>query len=263
MFDFLNAIFKNRALLWTLTKNDFRQKYFGNFLGIAWAFILPAITIGILWFVFQVGFKSKPVGDFPFILWLVAGMFPWFYFSEGLSNGTNSIVANAFLVKKVVFRVSLLPIVSLATAFIVHLFFIFFMFSMFIYYGYSPNIYWLQIIYYLFATSILLLGLSWFTSSVLVFFKDMGQIVAMLIQVGFWFTPIFWSMSMIPDKYHWIIKANPVYYIIKGYRDSMINHEWFWYDKTMTIYFWVVTLTIFIIGGLTFKKLKPHFADVL
>ncbi|RUM70409.1 MAG: ABC transporter permease [Sulfurovum sp.] len=263
MFNFLKAIYQNRVLLWTLTKNEFKQRYFGNFLGVAWAFILPAVTIGILWFVFQVGFKSKPINDFPFILWLVTGMFPWFYFSEGLSNGTNSIVANGFLVKKVVFRVSLLPIVSIATAFIVHLFFIFIMFAMFIYYGYAPNLYWLQIIYYLFATSILLLGLSWFTSSIMVFFKDMGQIVAMVIQVGFWFTPIFWSISQVPEKYHWVIKANPVYYIIKGYRDSMMNHEWFWYDKTLTLYFWIVTLAIFVIGGLTFKKLKPHFADVL
>ncbi|CAA6819957.1 MAG: Teichoic acid translocation permease protein TagG [uncultured Sulfurovum sp.] len=263
MLNFIKAIFQNKALLWTLTKNDFKQKYFGNILGVAWAFILPAATIGILWFVFQVGFKSQPIDNFPFILWLVAGMFPWFYFSEGLSNGTNSIVANGFLVKKVVFRISLLPIVSISTALVVHLFFIVFMFGMFIYYGYSPEIYWIQILYYLFATSILLLGLSWLTSSIVVFFKDIGQFVAMVIQFGFWLTPIFWSLKMVPEEYHWFIKANPIHYIVKGYRDSMINQTWFWEDVTLMVYFWVVTLSIFILGGLTFKKLKPHFADVL
>lgn len=263
MFGFLKAIFDNKTLLWSLTKNDFKQKYFGNLLGVAWAFILPAATIAILWFVFQIGFKSQPIDNFPFILWLVAGMFPWFYFSEGLSNGTNSIIANGFLVKKVVFRISLLPIVSLSTALIVHLFFVFFMFGMFIYYGYPPEIYWIQIIYYIFATTILLLGLSWLTSSIMVFFKDIGQIIAMFIQFGFWGTPIFWSLKMVPEEYHWIIKANPVHYIVKGYRDSMINHEWFWQDQTLTLYFWTVTLFIFVLGGLTFKKLKPHFADVL
>ena len=263
MFGFLQAIFQNRLLLWSLTKNDFKQKYLGNFLGVAWAFILPTSTIVILWFVFQIGFKSKPIDNFPFILWLVVGMFPWFFFAEGLTNGTNSITANGFLVKKVVFRVSLLPIVSLMTALIVHVFFIFFMFAMFIYYGYSPELYWLQIFYYLFAASMLLLGLSWITSSVVVFFKDIGQFVAMIIQFGFWLTPIFWSMKMVPEQYHWVIKINPVYYIIEGYRDSMINHKWFWEDTTMTIYFWVVTLLFFILGGLTFKKLRPHFADVL
>ena len=263
MLDFLKAIIKNRTLLLSLTKNDLKQKYQGNFLGVAWALIQPTATIIIFWFVFQVGFKSKPVDNFPFILWLVAGMFPWFYFAEGLSNGTNSIIANSFLVKKVVFRVSLLPIVSLLSALGIHIFFIFFMFAMFMYYGYMPEIYWLQLIYYVFALSVFLLGLSWITSSVVVFFKDMGQLVAIIIQFGFWLTPIFWNIMIIPEKYHWLIELNPIVYIIEGYRNSMIYHKWFWEDMHMTIYFWIVTMVIFMIGGLTFKKLRPHFADVL
>jgi len=263
LLDFLKAIMKNRTLLLSLTKNDLKQKYQGNFLGVAWALIQPTATIIIFWFVFQVGFKSKPVDDFPFILWLVTGMFPWFYFAEGLSNGTNSIIANSFLVKKVVFRVSLLPIVSLLSALGIHIFFIFFMFAMFMYYGYMPEIYWLQLIYYVFALSVFLLGLSWITSSVVVFFKDMGQLVAIIIQFGFWLTPIFWNIKIIPEKYHWLIELNPIVYIIEGYRNSMIYHKWFWEDMHMTIYFWMVTIVIFIIGGLTFKKLRPHFADVL
>jgi len=263
LLDFLKAIIKNRTLLWSLTKNDFNQKYLGNFLGVAWAFIQPTATIMIFWFVFQVGFKSQPVDDFPFILWLVAGMFPWFFFSEGMSTGTNSIVANSFLVKKVVFRVSLLPIISLISALAIHIFFVFFMFTMFIYYGYTPEWHWLQVIYYVFATTVLLLGLSWITSSVVVFFKDMGQLVAMVIQFGFWLTPIFWNMNMVPPRYHWIIELNPMVYVIEGYRNSMIYHKWFWEDMNMTIYFWMVTAAIFVIGGLTFKRLRPHFADVL
>ncbi len=263
MLDFLKAIIKNRTLLLSLTKNDLKQKYQGNFLGVAWALIQPTATIVIFWFVFQVGFKSKPVDNFPFILWLVTGMFPWFYFAEGLSNGTNSIIANSFLVKKVVFRVSLLPIVSLLSALGIHIFFIFFMFAMFMYYGYMPDIYWLQLIYYVFALSVFLLGLSWITSSVVVFFKDMGQFVAIIIQFGFWLTPIFWNITIIPEKYHWLIELNPIVYIIEGYRNSMIYHKWFWEDMHMTIYFWIVTMVIFMIGGLTFKKLRPHFADVL
>jgi len=263
LFNFLKAIFQNRVLLWSLTKNDFKQRYLGNMLGVLWAFIQPTVTILIFWFIFQVGFKAQPVDDFPFILWLIAGMFPWFYFAEGLSNGTNSIVANNFLVKKVVFRVSLLPIVSLMTALAIHAFFICCMFAMFLYYGYSAEVYWLQIPYYLFSLSVLLLGLSWLTSSIVVFFKDMGQFVAMMIQFGFWLTPIFWSMKVVPEKYHWIVQLNPLVYIINGYRNSMIYHQWFWNDINMTLYFWLVTAGIFILGGLTFRKLRPHFADVL
>lgn len=263
MFEFLRTTYQFKSLLWSLTKNDFKQKYLGNFLGIAWAFIQPTATILIFWFVFQVGFKSKPVDDFPFILWLVAGMFPWFFFAESLSTGTNSIISNSFLVKKVVFRISLLPIISLLSALAIHIFFIFFMFVMFIYYGYTPEIYWLQIIYYLFALIILLLGLSWLTASIVVFFKDIGQFVAVIIQFGFWLTPIFWHIKIAPVKYHWILELNPMMYIIEGYRNSMIYHKWFFEDIDKAIYFWSVTIIIFFLGGLTFRKLRPHFADVL
>ena len=263
MFEFLRAIFENRKLLFALTKNDFKQRYVGNFLGIAWAFIQPTATVLIFWFVFQVGFKSQPVDNFPFILWLVAGMFPWFFFAEGLSAGTQSILGNAFLVKKVVFRVSLLPVIPLLSALMVHLFFVAFMYAMFLYYGYPPSPYWLQVFYYLFALFVLLLGLSWITSSVVVFFRDMGQLVTMLIQFGFWLTPIFWSIEMIPEPYRWIIRLNPMVYIVEGYRDSMIYHVWFWQKPGMTLYYWAVTGAIFVLGAVTFKRLRPHFADVL
>jgi lipopolysaccharide transport system permease protein/teichoic acid transport system permease protein len=231
--------------------------------GIAWAIIQPTVTILIFWFVFQVGFKSQPVDNFPFILWFIAGVLPWFFFSEALATGTNSILDNSFLVKKIVFRISLLPIIKLITALIVHLFFILFMIGMFLFYGYGFELYWLQIIYYLFATLILALGISWITSSVVVFFKDVGQFVSMILQFGFWLTPIFWSLKMVPEQYHWIIKLNPVVYIIDGYRNSMIYHVWFWHDLGSSIYFWLITGIIFVLGGLTFKKLRPHFADVL
>lgn len=263
MFDFFKAIMQNRRLLFELTKNDFKQKYIGNYLGVFWAFIQPAVTILIFWFIFQVGFKSKPVDNFPFVLWLVAGMFAWFFFAEALTNATNSIIANSFLVKKVVFRVSLLPIVPLLASLVVHIFFIFIIFAMFIAYGYMPNLYWLQIFYYIFSLSVLILGLSWFTSSVVIFFKDMGQIISIIIQFGFWLTPVFWSIHIIPQKYHWLIKLNPMYYIIEGYRNSLIYHKWFWQDMHTTIYYWSVTAVIFAIGVLTFKRLRPHFADVL
>ncbi len=263
MISFLKAIFQNRSLLYSLAKSDFKQRYLGSYLGILWAFIQPTFTVLIFWFVFQVGFKAQPVDNFPFILWLIAGMIPWFFFSDSLASATNSIIENNFLVKKVVFRVSIVPIIKLISAFIVHLFFVFFMFLMFIYYGYTPTLYWLQIFYYMFATIVLLLGLSWITSSVVIFFRDMGQLVAMVLQFGFWLTPIFWSISIIPEKYHFLIKLNPLFYIIEGYRNSLIYNRWFWQDLNLTIYFWVITGAIFMLGAFTFKRLRPHFADVL
>jgi lipopolysaccharide transport system permease protein/teichoic acid transport system permease protein len=243
--------------------NDFRQRYLGSYLGILWAFIQPTITVLIFWFVFQVGFKSQPVNDVPFILWLIAGMFPWFFFNDALSNATNAVMENSYLVKKIVFKVSFLPIIKILSALIVHLFFVFFMYGLFMVYGYVFDLHWLQVFYYLGAMIVLILGISYITSSVVVFFRDMGQLVAMLLQFGFWMTPIFWSIGMVPAKYQWLIKLNPLYYIVEGYRDSMIHHVWFWEKPMLTLYFWIVALGMLALGFSTFKRLKPHFADVL
>ncbi len=253
----------NLRLLYSLTKNDFRQEYLGSYLGIAWAFIQPVITVLIFWFVFQVGFKAKPINDVPFILWLISGMFPWFFFTNAVGNATHAVTENAYLVKKIVFQVGFLPLIKIFSALVVHLFFIVFMYGLFMVYGYSFNLYWLQVFYYLGAMIVLILGISYITSAVVIFFKDMGQLVMMLLQFGFWLTPIFWSINMIPVKYHWLIKLNPLVYIIEGYRDSMIEHVWFWQKPQMTLYFWVVTAIMVGVGWHTFRKLRPHFADVL
>ena len=262
-FQFILDLWHNRYLLWDLTKKDLKQRYLGSYLGILWAFIQPTITVFIFWFVFQVGFKSMPVDNFPFILWLICGMFPWFFFSEAWSSATNSIIANSFLVKKVVFRVSLLPIIQIMSALLVNLFFIAVLFMMFALYGHMPNIYNLQVVYYLFALICLTFGLSLITSSLIIFLKDIGQLVGMMLQFGFWGTPIFWSLKILPEQYQWILKINPMYYIVEGYRNSFIYHEWFWNLGWTNLSFWLITICIGLFGVFIFKKLRPHFADVL
>ena len=260
---FFLDILQQRKLLWNLTKKDLQMRYLGSYLGILWAFIQPTITILIFWFVFLVGFKSMPVDNFPFILWLMCGMLPWFFISDSLQSATNSILESSYLVKKVLFRVSLLPMIKILSAFIVHLFFIGVLFSMFSVYGYKPNVYNLQVIYYVFAAFCLVLGLSWLFSTLTIFLKDVGQMIAMFLQFGFWFTPIFWSLKMIPEEYATLFRYNPAYYIIEGYRSSFIYQKWFWNDMELTIYYWSFTLVVLILGALVFKKMRPHFADVL
>ncbi len=261
--NFLLDLYRNRNLILQLTARDFKTRFLGSYLGLLWAFIQPMVTILIFWFVFEVGFKSAPVGDFPFILWLITGIIPWFFIADTLSSATNCIVENSFLVKKVVFRVSMLPIVKLLSALVIHLFFVVVIFAFFMAYGIWPTLYSLQVFYYGFAMIVMLLGLSWLTSALVIFLKDVGQIVAMCLQFGFWLTPIFWSLQMLPEKYHIFLKLNPVYYIIQGYRDSFIHNIWFWEHPVYTAYYWLFTAIIFVLGAVVFSRLRPHFADVL
>jgi lipopolysaccharide transport system permease protein/teichoic acid transport system permease protein len=250
-------------LIIELSKSDFKKRYFGSYLGIIWAFIQPLISLLLFWFVFQVGFRSTPIDDAPFILWLACAIIPWNFFAEAVQTSTNSVIENSFLVKKVVFKLEILPVIKIYSALFVHLFFILFLLVMFFLYGYSFSLYYLQIFYYLFASILLVLGISWITSSVVLFFKDTAQIVLMFVQFGFWLTPIFYSINTIPERYQFLLKMNPMYYITDGYRRIFIYKQWFWQDMKLTIYFWIVTIILLFTGYFLYRKLKPHFADVL
>lgn len=121
----------------------------------------------------------------------------------------------------------------------------------------------IQILYYLLATILLSLSISYITATLVVFVKDVGQIVGVFIQLFFWLTPIFWNLNIVEDKYQFFFKLNPVFYIVEGYRDTFINHKWFWEHPSMTIYFWAIVIIAGTIGIKIFKKMKSHFADVL
>lgn len=261
---YIRDIKESRRVLLKLAINDFKVKYAGSYLGIIWAFIQPIVTIFVFWFVFQVGFKNPPVvGDFPFVLWLICGLIPWFFFSDALSNATNCLLEYNYLVKKVVFRVSILPIMKIVSSLFVHLFFVLFIFLMFLIYGYEVDIYYIQVFYYILSSIMFLLGLSWLTSSVVIFFKDLKELINIVLQLGFWLTPIFWNYEILPGRFQNIIKLNPMFYIVGGFRDTFINKVWFWERLNHTLYFWVLTVVLFIGGSLIFRRLRPHFSDVL
>ena len=257
-------IYRDRAMFWTLVKNDFRARFAGSYLGLFWAFFQPVITIVLYWFVFQVGLRSGNVSDHPFILFLVSGLIPWFYFSEAWNGGANSLLEYNYLVKKVVFNVGMLPVLKVVSAIFVHLFFVAFALLMRALYGYSFDLHLLQLLYYIPCTAFLVLGLSYITAACTVFFRDMTQIVNILLTIGIWATPIFWNArATLPGKLQLLFKLNPVYYIVDGFRDTLLDSIWFWDKPSWSIYFWCISILIYLIGVKVFNKLKPHFSDVL
>lgn len=263
-------LYQNRKLIGNLAKNDFKTRFAGSYLGIVWAFVQPIVTVLVYWFVFEKGLRANGVDmksgiSVPYVLWLIAGLVPWFFFSEALNSGTNALVEYSYLVKKVVFKISILPIVKVVSALFVHVFFIVFMLVLYCCYGFRLDLYTLQIVYYSFAMFMLVIALTYATCAIVVFFKDLSQIINIILQVGVWMTPIMWNidtMDLSPALLT-IFKLNPMYYIVAGYRDSLINKVWFWERPGITMYFWLLTIVIMGLGAVIFKRLKIHFADVL
>lgn len=250
-----------------LAKADFRKRFVGSYFGVIWMFVQPLVTIAIYALIFGWGFKSPPpVPNVSYTLWLIPGIVPWFFFSESLNNITGILQEYSYLVKKVVFPVELLPIIKLVSCFLVHLCFVAMMILVYLISGIQPRISWIQICYYSFAASMLAVGVGYLTSAVNVFFKDMAQIVQICLQFGIWLAPIMYDELLFTGRAPWVgtvLKLNPFYYIVAGYRDSMITGAGFWMRPTLSVYFWVVTLAVFYLGLKFFTKMRPHFSDVL
>lgn len=263
MLYFFKLVSAQKHIVWSLAKSDFRSRYLGSAFGGLWAFILPLVNLSIMWFAFQQGLKTSPKEGVPFILWLVTGMFPWTFFSDSVLSASNSIIEKSFLVKKMVFHVELLPLIKVFAALIPFLFLSLVMLLMFVGYGYWPDVFWLQIPYYALCMIALVLGICWLTSSLVVFYRDLGQVVGLVLQLGFWVTPIFWSPDHLPEQFKFITFLNPINYVISGYRSSLISKTWFWQDSLQTLYFWILILTIWFVGFYVFRRLRPHFSDVL
>lgn len=267
----LSHLVSSRKLIWNLARNDIKKKFAGSYFGVIWAFVQPVITVLLYWFVFEKGLNSKATDlrtgiEIPFVLWLMAGLVPWFYFQEALNGGTGVLVEYSYLVKKVVFQIDTLPVVKVISSLFTHLFFVVFAIAVFAFMGYYPDLYTLQVVYYSICMIVFTTGIVYATGAITVFFRDMKEVVAILLQVGMWVTPIMWSfesMAQIPDWAKTILKLNPMYYVVSGYRDSLIHKIGFWENPGLTIYFWVVSILIFVLGTSVFKRLRPHFADVL
>ncbi len=256
-------VFSKRRLIFDLSRADFKKRFVGSYFGLLWIFVQPVVTILIYYCVFQLALRTTPHdGEFPYVVWLIPGIIPWFYFSEALNHAVRCLEDYSYLVKKVVFKVSILPLIKIVSCGFVHAIYLLIMLAALLLLGASPSVYWLQIVYYSICMIVLITAISMFTSAVQVFFKDMSQIVAIVLQLGMWVTPIMWEYQR-AGRFLWILKCNPMYYIVEGYRDSILYHRGFFTHPVMTLYFWAVTLVLLVFGTLIFKKCKPHFADVL
>ena len=261
-------LYQSRHLIWKLAKNDFKKRYAGSYLGAVWAMAQPVVTVAMYYVVFDLIMDSRAGVlrdgvEVPFVLFLTAGLVPWFFFSEALTNGTNALLEYNYLVKKVVFKISILPIIKIIAATFIHAFFVVVMLIIAALYGYYPSIYTIQLVYYSFCLFVFVLALCYTTCAVVVFFKDLSQIINIALQIGMWATPILWNMDGLGDTWRFIVKLNPLVYIVNGYRSAIYEQEWFFWDFFSTMYFWIVTVVLFGVGALVFKRLKVHFADVL
>jgi ABC-type polysaccharide/polyol phosphate export permease len=177
-------------------------------------------------------------------------------------QSSNSIRTYSYLVKKVVFPVDIIPVISFVSTSFIGLFLVVIATITASVYGYFPNL--LNLIYILFAASCFIISFTRLTSALTTLVPDFGQLLNILMQLFMWFSPIVWNLNMINGKMVCIFKAFPFTYIIEGMRQSFINSTIITeHHGLYTIIFWVITIFLFVFGNYVFKKSKKDFADVI
>lgn len=252
-----------RALIAELAWNDFRVRYTGSLLGAVWAFAQPVLTILLYLFVYQVGFRSAPPEQVPFVLWLIVGIAPWFYFVDALATTTPSFLEYSFLVKKVMFDVSIVPWIKVVSSSFIHAVVWCVVLVALLVSGISPRATWLFLPYYFVAMLALVAGLGWVAAALTPFFRDLGQIVAVGLQFGFWLTPVVWPIANAPERFRGLLQLNPIFYVVDGLRDALLFGRPPWAHPYLSAYFWGFVAVAHVLRALLFRRLRPHLADVL
>ncbi|MCW3473924.1 ABC transporter permease [Rhodovastum sp. RN2-1] len=251
-------------LAWRLATLQLRDRYVSTMFGGLWAVLQPAALIAVYWFVFSYGLRlPTPASGVPFFLVLIVGLSVWFFVSDALTGGSNAIISNSYMVKKIAFPVAILPIVPVLTGLMIHGAMLGLIAVILVLNGFWPDWSWLLLGYYGVALICFLTGWSLLLSALSVFQRDLAQMLGILLQIWFWLTPIVWSPDLFPASVGRWLGLNPLYYIVMGYRQALLPGSEFAPDLLSGVVFWAATAGLLALGVKVFNGLRTEFADFL
>ena len=247
-----------KNILKTNIKKDVGGKYKNSVLGVLWSFINPLLQIAVYALVFQVILKSNIEN---YTVYLCCGLIPWQYFSSVVLRGAAVIVDNANIIKKVYFPREILPISVVASEGVN------FLISTIIILGFvilggiglSWNILWYFLI--LAIQFVVSIGVALIVSSLTVYFRDLLHLLGIVIQLLFYATPIVYAINSVPANLQWIVKINPMAYLIDSYRNIFYNKMP--PDFQGLLIALGMGIVLCIAGYFIFKKLERRFAEEL
>lgn len=260
----LNENIKNFYRTYSIAKYELMSEMRDSRLGIVWNFLSPLIQIGTYWFVFGIGIRGgKPVNGIDYFQWMIVGILVWFFINPCIIQGTNAIHSKSGIITRMKFPVSILPTTVVLKQLFNHLCMFIIVYSILIIKGFKPSIYNFAVLYYMFCAICLGISLSMVTSVLNMFTRDVKKIVASSMRMLTYVTPILWTMDKLPSTMQFIMKCNPIYYIVQGYRYSFFPYNNFQLSIKYSILFWCVILILFIVGSQLLYKFKYKFIDMI
>ena len=259
----ISAPFSNYRLFHNFTRQDFFAQFTASIGGFLWLFLTPVVHIIIYTFVFSYIFQIRSVAEFgetQFIVFMMIGYLPWFAFADAMSKSTGLLLEKAPLITKVVFPVQIVPIVGTVVPYLTHSI----GFGVFlVYLAFQGHLSWLWLLLPIifFLQFLFTMGLVAILSALCVFLRDLQQLVALLVTIWFFLTPIIYPISLIESEtIRELFLLNPMHSFINLYREIILLGDLSIINLQIIV---PVSLITYLFGGWLFMRIKHAFGDVL
>lgn len=254
-----------RWQIFLLAKADIIKTYSGAALGWIWALVRPTIMIFVFWFAFTFGLRAGGgVEGYPFALWMIPGFMAWFFMSDMLTQGANAMRKYRYLITKMKFPVSTIPTFIGFSKLFVHLCLMTIVVMIFIATGHFPDLYWIQILFYMFLMFVFFVSWGLFASMLGAMSNDFINLVKSITTAVFWLSGIMWDVKTMNIPWlQQLMYFNPVTYLATGYRNCFIYKVWFWEEPIQLGIFIAMTILMMLLAVWAYRKLIKEIPDVL
>lgn len=253
-------------LIYKLAIYNIKSEYSNHYLGVFWNILQPAMQVGLYYLVFGLGLRGGKgdVDGIPFIIHLISGLFPWLFISQSINRGSNAILSKLSIVTKMKFPSSTLLSINFVNSLINLLITTAFLLGISLYHHYVQWFHYFIFLYFIFASYVLIFGLSLIMSTMTIIVRDTRNLLQNFIRMCFFLTPIFWSVEHATPLMQKLTSLNPFTYLIGVYRSAFTHNEVLlygtWHDH---LYYWTLSLLILYIGAKVHFKFRNRLVDYL
>lgn len=251
-------LYNYRELLKTNIQKEVRGKYKGSWLGVLWTFLNPLLMLAVYAFVFPYILRVKVEN---YTIFMIVALIPWNFFTTAIQSGTGSVVANGNILKKVYFPREIIPISITTSQLVNFLITCIIMFAFILFSGVGFSIHILLMPLLILIQYLVTLALTFVLSALTVFVRDVDHFVSVALTLGFYATPIVYQASMLPEKFQWVLKFNPMAQLVEAYRSILYYHQV--PDFSMITVWGILSVVFLVVGYKIFKHLEKSFVEEL
>lgn len=252
-------LWRYRELAYVLVWRDIKVRYKQTVFGAAWAIFQPFVSM-IVFSVFFGTLVKVPSDNMPYPIFVFAGLLPWTFFSNGLSRASTSLHTESNMISKVYFPRLLVPISSLGAGVVDFIISLFFMLAMMVYYGVYPGLSAVLFVPLILIIILLTIGVGTLLATMSVSYRDIKHITPFFIQLWMYATPVIYPVSIIPERWRWVLSLNPMSGLIDGCRSAMFGKPFDWVNIGIST---LVAIAFAIAGLVYFNISERRFADII